>query len=251
MRTINKKYLIWHDELNPGMFKIVNDETDETVLRNLPNAEAAEQTVAKFKDESVFKQAMNRKPKGGESKSNNFVGIRSRSKVKGGSMIKEETVPEVVEEVTALVEEEELVNEEIEKELESKKEVKPVSKPTKASKTAEKKPLLKPTKEVKPQKPTKLANAESKRAVGKTTKLGVQAAWFYILQKNESSKPKLSDEQITAWMYKEFPEKKSACFKQVSGARRKFNLGLFGKLPKGFNLSVKKVEKKISAPKGK
>jgi hypothetical protein len=75
---------------------------------------------------------------------------------------------------------------------------------------------------------------ESKRLVGKTSGVGVQGTWFQIFEDNEkrSLKTKLSDADITKFMNSEFPSKHSEVFKHVSGVRRKYNLGLFGKISK-------------------
>jgi len=71
---------------------------------------------------------------------------------------------------------------------------------------------------------------KGKKIIGRTTKVGVHKTWFFILEKNETRKPKLTDLQITEFMYNQFPGRKSACFKDVGRSRRNYNLGNFGKI---------------------
>ena len=42
---------------------------------------------------------------------------------------------------------------------------------------------------------------KGKKIIGRTTKVGVHKTWFFILEKNETRKPKLTDLQITEFMY--------------------------------------------------
>lgn len=94
------------------------------------------------------------------------------------------------------------------------------------------------------------------RPTGKTTGLGVEAAWHYIFEKNEVAAGRLkgkghfkdaksptklkdgkpfTDEQISEWMYAEFPNRGSAAFKMVSSARIKAN---DGRLPRSLGTPV-------------
>lgn len=65
------------------------------------------------------------------------------------------------------------------------------------------------------------------RPKGKTSGLGIQDAWAHIFQKNEkaSKNKRLTDEQISKWMHKEFPGRGSTVFDHVQGVRTKYNKG--------------------------
>ena len=79
-------------------------------------------------------------------------------------------------------------------------------------------------------KKTEIQKPTGARPIGKTTKLGVQAAWIYVLQQNEKvpAKERLTDEQITKFMKREFPGRQTKVFDAVQAARNKLNKGGFG-----------------------
>ncbi len=83
-----------------------------------------------------------------------------------------------------------------------------------------------PKKKVAKKKPA-AATPKSKRPVGKTTGLGVHAAWTHIFEQNERAKKpdRLTDEKIAKWMYKEFPTKTTAAFAFPARVRKKYNAG--------------------------
>lgn len=75
-----------------------------------------------------------------------------------------------------------------------------------------------------------------KREVGRTTKVGVVQTWCELFERNEKSakNQKLTDEQISKQMHREFPTKSSVIFDRVQMVRNRYNKGalLRGKLPK-------------------
>ena len=84
-------------------------------------------------------------------------------------------------------------------------------------------------------KKTKKTALKSKRPVGKTTGVGVNATWVLIFQKNEKlpTARKLTDAQITKFMQFEFFGRNSKVFETVSVVRGRYNRGLLtrGKVP--------------------
>lgn len=80
------------------------------------------------------------------------------------------------------------------------------------------------------------------RTEGKTLKLGVGATWVHIFQKMKT----LTDAQITDFMMKEFPERKSKTFEFPAYWRRVYNKG---GLTKGVVPSVQ--SKEFEAPSDK
>lgn len=74
------------------------------------------------------------------------------------------------------------------------------------------------------------------RPKGTTTGLPIQAAWVHIFEQNRKApkKKRLTDDQISEWMKKEFPGRKSKVFDMVNSVRTKFNKGGLtkGEVPK-------------------
>lgn len=74
------------------------------------------------------------------------------------------------------------------------------------------------------------------RPQGKTTGLGVQAAWVHIFEQNEkvAKAKRLTDDGISAFMHKEFPGRQSKVFDGVQSVRTKYNKGGLtgGEVPK-------------------
>ncbi len=92
----------------------------------------------------------------------------------------------------------------------------------------------KAVKKSKKRKPTSSASRSSKptkpggkRAVGKTTGVGVEATWVHVFANN--AKNKMTDPEITKFMNSEFPGKKSKVFGMVQAVRHKYNKGGFAK----------------------
>lgn len=97
-------------------------------------------------------------------------------------------------------------------------------------------------KEMATKHPDKLVRAWAERCGGrvrgKTTGLGVEGAWGYLLEKNTKAPPaeRLTDAKISAWMKKEFPGKEgrdsapTSIFEvgAIQSVRSKFNRGGFG-----------------------
>lgn len=78
-------------------------------------------------------------------------------------------------------------------------------------------------------------NEPGKAAVGKTLALGVMATWAVLFADNEKRNgPKRTDEQITAFLNKEFPGRNSAVFGRVQSVRSAYNRGILtkGEIPK-------------------
>lgn len=75
-----------------------------------------------------------------------------------------------------------------------------------------------------------------KRAAGKTLGLGVAETWVHLFSQNEkvAKAKRMTDEQITAFLLKEFPGKESKVFSAVSTVRSRYNRGILskGELPK-------------------
>jgi hypothetical protein len=69
------------------------------------------------------------------------------------------------------------------------------------------------------------------RAPGLTFGLGVEKTWVKLFEQNEKCKKaeRMTDEQITEFMYAEFPHKTCEVFKHVNGVRGKYNRGGFHK----------------------
>ena len=105
--------------------------------------------------------------------------------------------------------------------------------------------------------------ASAGRPTGKTTGLGVQAAWAHCFKQNGNVKAgdRLTDAEITKWMNREFPGRNSAIFNAVTGVRRKYNLGGLtkGEIPKkqsvaydeDGNVAKKAAKAAAPAPKAK
>lgn len=76
----------------------------------------------------------------------------------------------------------------------------------------------------------------AKREVGRTTKVGVVQTWCELFERNEKApkNQKLTDEQISKQMHREFPGKASAIFDRAQLVRNRYNKGALtrGKLPK-------------------
>jgi len=68
------------------------------------------------------------------------------------------------------------------------------------------------------------------RGVGRTTHVSVRKTWFAILMRNELSRPKRTDKDISDRMKREFPDLKLKSFDRVSDMRRYYNRGLFGRV---------------------
>lgn len=74
------------------------------------------------------------------------------------------------------------------------------------------------------------AKEASKAVVGKTLGLGVTATWAALFAENEKRNgPKRTDEQITAFLNKEFPGRGSAIFGRVQSVRSQYNRGVLTK----------------------
>ncbi len=71
------------------------------------------------------------------------------------------------------------------------------------------------------------------KSKGRTLGLGVGETWVALFKKNASAKKadRMTDEQITAFLNKEFPDRQSAIFGNVQGVRGKYNRGGFGDTP--------------------
>jgi hypothetical protein len=112
-------------------------------------------------------------------------------------------------------------------------EVLPEENPKAQPKAAATKAPIKPNAAAeKPPKATRAAKTpgESKKQLGRTTKMGVFDTWVYILEKNETRKPKMTDAKIREWIRAEFPAKqKSKWFGDVKRARRDYNNDFFCK----------------------
>ena len=67
----------------------------------------------------------------------------------------------------------------------------------------------------------------SGRPLGITTGLPITFAICYILQRNEQRIVKLTDDQITKWLLREFPGRNTKRFNAVQDSRRKFNTGRY------------------------
>ena len=62
---------------------------------------------------------------------------------------------------------------------------------------------------------------EFKRSVGKTLKLGIVQTWAHVFEKEK----KWTDEVISEFMHKEFPDRKNKTFDNVSRTRYDYNAG--------------------------
>lgn len=73
-----------------------------------------------------------------------------------------------------------------------------------------------------------------KGCVGATLGKSIKDTWIYLFEQNEKlpANKRLSDKEITDFLYKEFPGRNSAVFKAVSSVRSKYNRGGFGFVPK-------------------
>jgi hypothetical protein len=73
------------------------------------------------------------------------------------------------------------------------------------------------------------------RPVGKTSGVGVAATWILAFAHNNkvASAKRRTDKQITVYMKKEFPARKSEIFNHVQLVRNRYNKGaLSGSVPK-------------------
>ena len=73
------------------------------------------------------------------------------------------------------------------------------------------------------------------RPVGRTSGVGVMATWVLAFEHNNkvASAKRRTDKQITVYMNKEFPARKSEIFNHVQLVRNRYNKGaLSGKVPK-------------------
>jgi hypothetical protein len=75
---------------------------------------------------------------------------------------------------------------------------------------------------------SKKAKVREMKVVGKTTGLGVAKTWAKLFVNNEKSskQQKLTDEQISKAMKKEFPDRGSDIFDHVQLVRNRYNKGV-------------------------
>lgn len=73
------------------------------------------------------------------------------------------------------------------------------------------------------------------KIVGKTTGLNVKGAWCSVFSQNEKlvKAKRMTDEDISKWIKKEFPERHSAVFDHVRIVRTRYNRGILtgGEVP--------------------
>lgn len=72
----------------------------------------------------------------------------------------------------------------------------------------------------------KSSDAPIARTQGRSLKLGVNATWVHLFQENEKSSRKRTDADITTFLKKEFPDRKSKVFESVSTVRSRYNNGV-------------------------
>lgn len=94
------------------------------------------------------------------------------------------------------------------------------------------------------------------RSEGRTLKLGVNRTWVHLFEENEALAKKgkaRADEEITAFLNKEFPDRKSAVFAAVATVRSRYNRGVLtgGKEPKIQSKPYNKEAKEEPKKKGK
>jgi len=114
---------------------------------------------------------------------------------------------------------------------------------------AEKKEVATPAKKAAVTEVKKVTKVATPKVQGKTLHLNVSGTWAHLF-KSAASK-KMTDAQITEFMMKEFPERKSETFKAVGHWRRIYNQGKMteGKVPSPLSVAYEPTAPKAAAKK--